>query len=115
MSPRRAGGRGEQSPRKDDRRERDYDRRGGRDRERERDRSRSRSPDDRDREMKDDEHNDDHDQEREPEPEAVANGDDHKGLYKAMRCFAVKTDHLAEAPEDPPNPPQHDDLDTAQE
>ncbi|MCJ1428261.1 hypothetical protein MMC29_006170 [Sticta canariensis] len=40
--PRR--GRGDYTPRKDDRRERDYDRR---------DRDRSRSPDDRDREMKD--------------------------------------------------------------
>jgi hypothetical protein len=44
-SPRR-GGRGDYSPRKDDRRERDYDRRDRGDR--------SRSPDDRDREIKDD-------------------------------------------------------------
>jgi len=72
MSPRR-GGRGDYSPRKEDRRERDYDRRGGRDRERDR----SRSPDVRDREMKDRERDDDQDRER--EPEAVANGDEHKG------------------------------------
>ncbi|KAI9676504.1 MAG: hypothetical protein M1817_000662 [Caeruleum heppii] len=46
----RRGGRGDYSPRKDDRRERDYDRR---------DRDRSRSPDDRDRAPKDDRDRDD--------------------------------------------------------
>ena len=64
-SPRR--GRGDYSPRKDDRRsDRDYDRR---------DRDRSRSPDDRDRdrdrEMKDDR--------REEDRENGTNGDDRKG------------------------------------
>lgn len=60
--PRR--GRGDYTPRKDDRRERDYDRR---------DRDRSRSPDDRDREMKDvrDRRDDD-------DRENGTNGDDHK-------------------------------------
>ena len=106
MSPRR-GGRGDYSPRKEDRRERDYDRRGGRDRERDR----SRSPDVRDREMKDREREDDQDRER--EPEAPANGDDHKGMYiRSIRARSELTFHT-EAPEDVP-PPQHDDLDTAE-
>ncbi|KAF2147137.1 uncharacterized protein K452DRAFT_217081 [Aplosporella prunicola CBS 121167] len=52
--PRR--GRGDYSPRKDDRRERDYDRR---------DRDRSRSPDDRDRDMKDVRDREEEDRERE--------------------------------------------------
>jgi len=62
--PRR--GRGGYSPRKDDRRERDYDRR---------DRDRSRSPDDRDREMKDVR---DREDERERDRENGANGEDRK-------------------------------------
>jgi len=57
--PRR--GRGDYSPRKDDRRDRDYERR---------DRDRSRSPDDRDREMKDERRDDDR--------ENGTNGDDRK-------------------------------------
>jgi hypothetical protein len=78
-SPRRGGGRGDYSPRKDDRRERDYDRRDRGDR--------SRSPDDRlvsvsnlmsnkltyvqrDREMKDD---------RDDVRENGTNGEDRKG------------------------------------
>jgi len=60
-SPRRAGGRGDYSPRKDDRRERDYDRRDRGDR--------SRSPDDRDRDLKDD---------RDDVRENGANGEDRK-------------------------------------
>jgi len=60
-SPRR--GRGDYSPRKDDRRDRDYDRR---------DRDRSRSPDDRDRDLKDDRDRRDEDREN------GTNGDDRK-------------------------------------
>jgi len=64
VSPPPRRGRGDYSPRKDDRRERDYDRR-------DRDRERSRSPDDRDREMKDV-------RDREEDREREANGDDRK-------------------------------------
>jgi len=60
-SPRRGSGRGDYSPRKDDRRERDYERRDRGDR--------SRSPDDRDREMKD---------ERDDVRENGTNGEDRK-------------------------------------
>ncbi|KAF2835587.1 hypothetical protein M501DRAFT_1007789 [Patellaria atrata CBS 101060] len=81
--PRRS--RGEYSPRKDDRRERDYDRR-------DRDRDRSRSPDDRDRDMKDV-------RDREEEPENGTNGVDRKGMHQ----FDF------ESP-----PPAHDELDTAE-
>ncbi|KAI9661246.1 MAG: hypothetical protein M1821_009573 [Bathelium mastoideum] len=70
--------RGNYSPRKDDRRDRDYEERRDRDyedrRDRDyerRDRDRSRSPDDRDREMKDR----DRDEERERERDADTNGD----------------------------------------
>ena len=63
MSPPRRG-RGDYSPRKDDRRERDYDRR---------DRDRSRSPDDRDRDMKDV-------RDREDDRENGTNGDDRKSM-----------------------------------
>ncbi|KAF2227883.1 hypothetical protein BDZ85DRAFT_8880 [Elsinoe ampelina] len=101
-SPRR-GGRGDYSPRKEDRRDRDYDRR---DRDRERDRDRSRSPDDRDRdrEMKDVRERDDDrerdgdregDRDADREPDAATNGDDRKA-------------------DDPPPAPQHDELDTAE-
>ncbi|KAL9073794.1 MAG: hypothetical protein Q9157_004600 [Trypethelium eluteriae] len=79
-------GRGDYSPRKDDRRERDYDDRRDRDYER-RDRDRSRSPDDRDREMKDRDREDDRERERDGE----ANG-----------------------ARDSPPPAAHDELDTAE-
>jgi len=82
-SPRR--GRGEFSPRKDDRRDRD------RDYER-RDRDRSRSPDDRDRDMKDDR---DRDRDREEVRENGTNGEDRK--------VAMDSPPLA-----------HDELDTAE-
>ncbi|KAF2152465.1 hypothetical protein K461DRAFT_294128 [Myriangium duriaei CBS 260.36] len=97
-TPPRRGGRGDYSPRKDDRRDRDYDRR---DREKDRDRSRSPEDRDRDREMKDvrdrdqdGDHSRDGDRERETEP--APNGDDNKDA------------------EDAPSAPQHDDLDTAE-
>ncbi|KAL9095411.1 MAG: hypothetical protein Q9165_002282 [Trypethelium subeluteriae] len=73
-SPPARRGRGDYSPRKDDRRERDYDDRRDRDYDR-RDRERSRSPDDRDREMKDRDREDD----RERERDGDANGDDRQG------------------------------------
>jgi len=62
-SPRRSSGRGDYSPRKDERRDRDYDRR---------DRDRSRSPDDRDRDR------DMKDVDREEVRENGTNGDDRK-------------------------------------
>ncbi|PSN64546.1 hypothetical protein BS50DRAFT_602197 [Corynespora cassiicola Philippines] len=103
-SPRR--GRGDYSPRKDDRRERDYDDRRDRDYDR-RDRDRSRSPDgDRDREMKDVRDRDDdrererdRDRERDREPrdrDAGANGEERKQN------------------DSPPPPGAHDDLDVAE-
>ncbi|KAF2478290.1 uncharacterized protein BDR25DRAFT_321336 [Lindgomyces ingoldianus] len=99
VSPGPRRGRGDYSPRKDDRRERDYDRR---------DRDRSRSPDDRDRdrdrEMKDVVRDDDRerdrdrdrDRERERERENGANGEERK--------IAVES----------PPAGGHDDLDTAE-
>ncbi|KAF2236297.1 RNA-binding domain-containing protein [Viridothelium virens] len=90
-SPPARRGRGDYSPRKDDRRERDYDDRRDRDYER-RDRDRSRSPDDRDREMKDRDREDDRERERDGE----ANGDDRQGAR------------------DSPPPAAHDELDTAE-
>ncbi|TKX21636.1 RNA recognition motif-containing protein 21 [Elsinoe australis] len=92
--PRRGGGRGSYSPRKEDRRERDYDRR---DRDRDRDRDRSRSPDDRDREMKDVRDSREDDREQDPEPESATNGDERK----------AEVDDL-------PPAATHDDLDTAE-
>ncbi|KAF2083663.1 hypothetical protein K490DRAFT_51100 [Saccharata proteae CBS 121410] len=83
VSPPRRG-RGDYSPRKDDRRERDYDRR---------DRDRSRSPDDRDREMKD--VRDREEEEPEREREERPNGEERKA-------------------ESPPPAAAHDDLDTAE-
>ncbi|KAB2575479.1 Pre-mRNA-splicing factor srp1 [Lasiodiplodia hormozganensis] len=81
--PRRS--RGDYSPRKDDRRERDYDRR---------DRDRSRSPDDRDRDMKDIRDREEEDRDRERDRENGTNGGDKR--------------------EETPPPPAHDDLDTAE-
>ncbi|KAL2221436.1 putative pre-mRNA splicing factor [Thermoascus aurantiacus ATCC 26904] len=106
-SPRR--GRGDYSPRRDDRRDRDYDRRDRerdrerdrdrdreRERERERERDRSRSPDDRDRDIKDDRDRRDDDRDRrDDDRENGANGDDRK----------VPLDPLTSA---------HDELDTAE-
>lgn len=99
-SPRR--GRGDYSPRKDDRRDRDYDRRDrerdrdrDRERDRDRDRDRSRSPDDRDRDLKEDRDRHDDRDRREDDRDNVANGDDRK----------VPLDPLTSA---------HDELDTAE-
>ena len=99
MSPPR-GSRRDYSPRKDDRRDRGYDRR---------DRDRSRSPDDRDRdrEMKDvrDRRDDD-------DRENGTNGDDRKGTMRTINLmpFSLLT---FSAPIDSPIP-AHDELDTAE-
>ncbi|PYH63462.1 uncharacterized protein BO88DRAFT_420273 [Aspergillus vadensis CBS 113365] len=111
-SPRR--GRGDYSPRRDDRYERDYDRHDRdydrrdrdydrrdrdydrRDRDRERSRDRSRSPDERDRDIKDErERRDDDRERREDERENIPNGEDRK----------VPLEPLTSA---------HDELDTAE-
>ncbi|KAG0652368.1 60S ribosomal L18-B [Hyphodiscus hymeniophilus] len=86
-SPRRSRG-GDFSPRKDDRRDRDYDRR---------DRDRSRSPDDRDRDVK-------RDDDRE-ERENGTNGEDRKGIdlnkhhTKNTHRKAPKSDNACEFPD----------------
>ncbi|KUL89875.1 hypothetical protein ZTR_02743 [Talaromyces verruculosus] len=97
-SPRR--GRGDYSPRRDERRDRDYDRRDrDRDRERERDRDRSRSPDerdrDRDRDLKDDRDRHEDRERRDDERDTATNGDDRKAALE-------------------PLPSGHDELDTAE-
>ncbi|KAF2011908.1 RNA-binding domain-containing protein [Aaosphaeria arxii CBS 175.79] len=91
-SPRRRGG--DYSPRKDDRRERDYDRR---------DRDRSRSPDDRDRDMKDRDREEERDRDRERERDRDRERDRENG---------AAGEDLEKAESPAPGP--HDDLDTAE-
>ncbi|EAW06258.1 RNA-binding protein [Aspergillus clavatus NRRL 1] len=106
-SPRRS--RGDYSPRREERYERDYDRRDRdrdydrrdrdydrRDRDRERSRDRSRSPDERDRDIKDDrERRDDDRERREEDRENGPNGEDRKAPLDALTSA-------------------HDELDTAE-
>ncbi|KAL4980046.1 hypothetical protein BDW66DRAFT_86155 [Aspergillus desertorum] len=126
-SPRRA--RGEYSPRRDDRYERDYDRhdrdyerrdrdydRRDRDydrRDRDRSRDRSRSPDDRDRDVKDDrERRDDERERRDDERENGPNGEDRKGEFSIGRVRGERLLNKSVPLE--PLTSAHDELDTAE-
>lgn len=78
MSPRRS--RVEHSPRKDERRERDYDRR---------DRNRSRSPDDRDRRSKEAAPRGADDRDAKREPENGTNGQELKGQSATLTINTI--------------------------
>jgi len=97
--PRRRGG--DYSPRKDDRRDRDYDRR---------DRSRSRTPDDRDRSPRRDRDHEMKDVRDRDDRENGANGDER---LKSMPQVLTKDITMSDLPDDSP-PGAHDELDTAE-
>ncbi|KAL1310943.1 hypothetical protein AAFC00_001166 [Neodothiora populina] len=106
MSPPRRS-RGDYSPRKDDRRERDYDRR-----------DRTRSPvDDREREPRDadvKDRDDDREREREREPVPEREGEEREERDdRKERENGTNGDERKEAPAESPQP-AHDDLDTAE-